>query len=377
MHTMNTDITYRIMLSGGGTGGHTFPAIAIARELEKKIDKVELLFVGATGRMEMEKVPAAGYAIKGLPISGLSRSNPFKNIKIIFKLFKSMRLAKKIIKEFKPDVVIGVGGYASAPTLRMASKMKIPVLIQEQNSYAGLTNKWLSKKAQTICVAYKHMENYFPKEKIVFTGNPIRPELLTNTASREEALAHFGLSPQKKTLLILGGSLGARSINLGVAQGLTLLTSSGVQIIWQTGKGYIEEARRQSAHMPQDEVVVRDFIQEMPLAFHAADLVVSRAGASTISELCALKKPTILIPSPNVAEDHQTKNAMALSSIQAAIFIKDHEAPKELMPQALNLIVQDDKLAELSANIQQLAKTNAGQHIVEEIIKLLPKVPSE
>ena len=309
----------RIIISGGGTGGHIFPAVSIANAIKELRPDTEILFVGAEGRMEMHRVPAAGYPIKGLPVAGFDRKNLFKNIPVLIKLFKSQRLARKIVKDFHPHAAVGVGGYASGPTLKVAGSMGIPTLLQEQNSYAGVTNKLLAKQAKKICVAYEGMERFFDKEKIILTGNPIRQGLLNHSTTREEAISTFGLDPNKRTVLILGGSLGARTINQCLMENLDKVKSSGVQFIWQTGKIYIEEAKASVAKFGELPMLhVTDFISDMATAYCAADLVISRAGAGSISEFCLLQKPVILVPSPNVAEDHQTKNALALVNKNAA-----------------------------------------------------------
>ncbi len=370
---MKNKKTYKIIISGGGTGGHIFPAIAIARTLQQKLDNVEILFVGALGRMEMEKVPAAGFKIIGLPMYGFNRKNIFKNIKVVWQLFKSMNMVKKIIRDFNPDAVVGVGGYASAPTLRVAANRGIPVLLQEQNSYAGMTNKWLAKKANTICVAYPDMHQFFPKEKLVLTGNPIRPELLNQHLSREQAIQTFGLSPDKKILLIIGGSLGARTINESIKNGLHELIQANVQLIWQTGKHFIEEARKATADLPEGFAVVTDFVHDMATAYQTADVVISRAGASSISELALLQKACILVPSPNVSEDHQTKNAMVLVNKHAALLVKDSQAREQLVSQAIELLNDDQKCAQLSQNIESLARPHAAQDIVQEILHFFPE----
>jgi len=360
----------KIIISGGGTGGHIFPAIAIANTLMEQNPDNEILFVGAEGRMEMEKVPAAGYKIKGLPIQGLKRKLSSENIKLVFKLMKSLKMAKKIIADFQPDVVVGVGGYASGPVLRVASKMGIPTLIQEQNSYAGITNKILGKKANKICVAYDNMERFFPEEKIVLTGNPIRNNLLNKNITREEALKHFGLQPDKKIILSVGGSLGARTINESIISHLDVISKFDAQLLWQTGKYYYKDAKQKNDEIKPQNVVLLDFIKRMDLAYKIADVVISRAGAISISELCLLEKPTIFVPSPNVSEDHQTKNAMALSTKNAAILIKDKDAEENLINEALKLINDNEKMSELSKNISKFAKNNSAELIVNEINKL-------
>lgn len=364
----------RIIISGGGTGGHIFPAVAIANALKAKRPDTEILFVGALGRMEMQRVPAAGYNIKGLPICGFSRKNLLKNFAVLFKLWKSQRMAKKIIKDFKPMVAVGVGGYASGPTLNQCASMGIPCLIQEQNSYAGVTNKLLAKKASKICVAYEGMERFFPKDKIVLTGNPVRQQLLETQLTKAEALRTFGLEPSKKTILILGGSLGARTINDSVMAHLDELQNSGVQVIWQTGKNYFENIKQQLAEKsPMPALKPTDFIADMGAAYRAADLVISRAGASSISEFCLIGKPVILVPSPNVAEDHQTKNAMALVNRQAAQFVSDAEAPQKLIPLALSTVKNDQILGQLSHNIKLMALRNSAETIANEVFALAEK----
>lgn len=364
----------RIIISGGGTGGHIFPAVAIANALKAKRPDTEILFVGALGRMEMQRVPAAGYNIMGLPICGFNRKNLLKNFAVLFKLWKSQRIAKKIIKDFKPVVAVGVGGYASGPTLNQCASMGIPCLIQEQNSYAGVTNKLLAKKASKICVAYEGMERFFPKDKIVLTGNPVRQQLLDTQLTKAEALRTFGLEPSKKTILIVGGSLGARTINDSVMAHLDELQNSGVQVIWQTGKNYFENIKQQLAEKsPMPALKPTDFIADMGAAYRAADLVISRAGASSISEFCLIGKPVILVPSPNVAEDHQTKNAMALVNRQAAQFVSDAEAPQKLIPLALSTVKDDQILGQLSHNIKLMALRNSAETIANEVFALAEK----
>ena len=362
----------KIIVSGGGTGGHIFPAISIANAIRELRPNAEILFVGAEGRMEMKRVPAAGYEIVGLPVQGFDRKNPFKNISVLWKLMKSRRMAKRIIKEFKPNVVVGVGGYASGPTLNMAAKAGIPTLIQEQNSYAGVTNKLLARGAKKICVAYEGMERFFPKEHIVFTGNPVRQNLKDATIVYKDAIEQFGLDEKKRTVLIVGGSLGARTINDSVLSCLELIRQQDeVQFIWQTGGYYhaeITETLRR-AGCPEN-LVVTDFISDMASAYAVADLVISRAGAGSISEFCLLGKPVILVPSPNVAEDHQTKNALALVKKNAAIYIKDDEARQTLLPRAIALVQEPLQLKELSDNILTLAKPNAAMDIAREVLAL-------
>ena len=364
-------MSYKFIISGGGTGGHIFPAISIANALKKQLPDAEILFVGALGRMEMERVPAAGYPIEGLPISGFNRKNMLRNISVVFNLLRSLLLARQIISRFKPNVVIGVGGYASAPTLRAASALGVPTVIQEQNSYAGVTNKLLAKKAKRICVAYEGMERFFPKEKLVITGNPVRQDLFSITPGTIQAYEFFGLDPNKKTLLVVGGSLGARTINQSVVAGLEKFLEANVQVIWQTGKFYIDKAREAAAPYASANLLVTDFIARMDLAYSIADLVVSRAGASSISELCLLAKPAILIPSPNVAEDHQTQNALALVRKDAAVMIKDAVAIEELASKAIYLINDEKELNKLSANILKLAEKDSADRIALEVIKLI------
>ena len=366
---MNDEL--RVIISGGGTGGHIFPAVSIANAIKAMHPDAKILFVGALGRMEMQRVPAAGYEIKGLPIQGFDRKNLLKNVKVLYKIWKSQRMAKNIIKEFRPQVAVGVGGYASGPTLNKAASMDIPCLIQEQNSYAGVTNKLLSKKAAKICVAYEGMERFFPAEKILLTGNPVRQQLLETTQSKAEALRSFGLDATKKTILIVGGSLGARTVNESVLKHIDAIRQSGVQFIWQTGKYYHAQITEQLAkEQKADNLVVTDFISDMGAAYKAADLVVSRAGAGSISEFCLLGKPVILVPSPNVAEDHQTKNALALVNKNAALYVKDVEAPSLLIPLAIDTIQDDAKLKSLSENILKMALPASAEIIAKEVVTL-------
>ena len=360
----------RVIISGGGTGGHIFPAISIANAIKEELPDTKILFVGALGRMEMQRVPAAGYEIKGLPICGFDRQHKLKNIKVLFKIMKSQLLAKKIIKDFKPHVVVGVGGFASGPTLNKAASMGIPCLIQEQNSYAGVTNKLLAKKAEKICVAYEGMERFFPAGKIILTGNPVRQDLLETGISREDALKSFGLDPKKKTILLLGGSLGARTINVSVLLHLDLIKSSDVQFIWQTGSYYSAAIAEELKGQVFPNMKVMDFITDMGAAYKAADLVISRAGAGSISEFCLLGKPVILVPSPNVAEDHQTKNALALSTRDAAIHVKDADATATLLELAVKTVKDDEKLKSLSENVKKLALPDSAKIIAAEVIKL-------
>lgn len=368
----------RIIISGGGTGGHIFPAVSIANAIKELRPDTDILFVGAEGRMEMHRVPAAGYPIKGLPVAGFDRKNLLKNIPVLIKLFKSQRLARKIVKDFGPHAAVGVGGYASGPTLKVAGSMGIPTLLQEQNSYAGVTNKLLAKDAKKICVAYEGMERFFDKNKIILTGNPVRQGLRNHQTTREGAIASFGLDPNKRTVLILGGSLGARTINQCLMNHLDKVKASGVQFIWQTGKIYIDEARvavAQAGELPM--LHVTDFISDMATAYSAADLVISRAGAGSISEFCLLQKPVILVPSPNVSEDHQTKNALALVNKNAALYVKDAEANDQLLDKAIDAVNQPELLKNLSKNIAELAFTDSANVIAKEVIKLAEKYKEE
>lgn len=367
---MNDEL--RVIISGGGTGGHIFPAVSIANAIKEKRPDARILFVGAEGRMEMQRVPAAGYEIKGLPIAGFNRKNLLKNVSVLFKIMKSRRMARKILRDFKPQVAVGVGGYASGPTLNVAESMGIPTLLQEQNSYAGVTNKLLAKKAKRICVAYDGMERFFPKDSILFTGNPVRQNLLEQNVSKDEAVRSFGLVPGKATILIVGGSLGARTLNESMLGNLPLVKQQNkVQFIWQTGKYYSEEiqAELKRRGCPQN-LVVMDFISDMRQAFAAADLVISRAGAGSISEFCLLGKPAILVPSPNVAEDHQTKNALSLVQKDAALYVTDADARRSLLPLAINTVSDHSRLEVLSFNIKKLARPNAASDIADEVIKL-------
>ena len=362
----------RIIISGGGTGGHIFPAISIAHAIKALNPEAEILFVGAQGRMEMQRVPAAGFEIKGLPICGFDRKNPLKNIAVLFKIIRSQAMARRIIRQFKPMVAVGVGGYASGPTLRIAGKMGIPTLIQEQNSYAGVTNKILAKKAARICVAYDGMDRFFPADKILKTGNPVRPNLAQGSLKRSEAARKMGLNPSKRIVLIVGGSLGARTLNESVMNNLDLIRmSDDVQFVWQTGKFYFDEMKQRLAEQPKvKNLYPTEFVQDMDQAYAAADLVISRAGAGTISELCLLGKPVILVPSPNVAEDHQTKNALALADKDAAIHIRDVDARKELIPAAVDLVKDETRLEQLHENILKLAMYDSAEVIAHEVLKL-------
>ena len=365
----------RIIISGGGTGGHIFPAVSIANAIKELRPDAEILFVGAEGRMEMQRVPDAGYKIIGLPVAGFDRKHLWKNFAVLVKLARSQWKARSIIKQFRPQVVVGVGGYASGPTLKTAGMMGVPTLIQEQNSYAGVTNKLLAKKACKICVAYEGMEKFFPADRIVVTGNPVRQDLEEASDKREEALKFFGLSPDKKTILVVGGSLGARTINRSIQGDLDKLFASDVdvQVIWQTGRYYHEEALKHLKAYRGMPIWCSDFITRMDYAYAAADLIISRAGASSISELCLLKKPVILVPSPNVAEDHQTKNALALVGKDAAVMVADKDAEQQLVSKALEIIHDDERLRVLGRNIATLAQHQSAERIVDEIVKIIEK----
>ncbi|UOQ74763.1 undecaprenyldiphospho-muramoylpentapeptide beta-N-acetylglucosaminyltransferase [Hymenobacter cellulosilyticus] len=362
---------YRVIISGGGTGGHIFPAVAIANELRRRQPDAEILFVGANGRMEMTRVPEAGYQIVGLDIAGLQRRLTPQNLLFPVKVFRSVRKAGKLLQEFKPDAVVGVGGYASAPVLLAATSRNIPALIQEQNSYAGLVNKLLSRRVNKICVAYDGMEKFFPADKLVLTGNPVRTEIASG--SRAEALQFFGLSPEKKTLLVIGGSLGARTLNEATAAALTRLQAAGIQLLWQTGKLYYPKAAEQATPFAADKLQALEFVQRMDLAYAAADVVISRAGALSVSELCLTGKPSILVPSPNVAEDHQTKNALALVNKDAALLVSDADASAQLYDQALALLNDPARQQQLRRNVSQLAYPNATTTIVDELLALMDR----
>lgn len=368
---MNEEL--RIIISGGGTGGHIFPAVSIANAIKAKHPEAKILFVGAEGRMEMQRVPAAGYDIKGLPIKGFNRANLLKNVSVLMKLWKSLRMARTIIKDFKPQVAVGVGGYASGATLYECSRMGIPCLIQEQNSYAGVTNKLLSKRAKKICVAYEGMERFFPADRIIMTGNPVRQNVLDTPLTEEEARKSFGLNPTKKTILLVGGSLGARTINRAVLEHLNLVEGSNVQFIWQTGKYYHQSILDEMKGKNIPNLKIMDFISVMGAAYKAANLVISRAGASSISEFQLIGKPVILVPSPNVAEDHQTKNAMALVNKNAALFVKDIEAPDTLLEMAIRTVSDNEKLNELSENVKKMGLQNSAEVIADEVMKLINK----
>ena len=366
------DKKIKVIVSGGGTGGHIFPAISIANAIKNKCPNADILFFGAENRMEMEKVPAAGYPIIGLPVSGFDRKHLLKNIKVLFRLFKSIRLADKTVKSFSPDIAVGVGGYASGPTLWAAARRGIPTLIQEQNSYAGVTNKLLASKAKAICVAYENMERFFPKDRIILTGNPVRQELQNDTISREEAIRFFNLDPSKKTILVIGGSLGARTINNSIAAGIEKIPQN-IQLIWQSGKGYDTQAKKVLDEKKPENIKQMPFISRMDMAYKAADLVISRAGASSISELCLLGKPVILIPSPNVAEDHQTKNAQALSTKNAALMIRDCDAQNLLIDTALKTVQDETSLKNMSDNISKMAQRDSATRIADIIFELVTK----
>ncbi|MBX2917364.1 MAG: undecaprenyldiphospho-muramoylpentapeptide beta-N-acetylglucosaminyltransferase [Cyclobacteriaceae bacterium] len=368
---MTTKQPYRIIITGGGTGGHIFPALAIANEFKGRHTDAEILFVGAEGRMEMTRVPEAGYKIVGLWISGLQRKLALSNLLFPFKLISSYFKARNILKSFKPHVVIGTGGYASGPILLAATRHNIPCLIQEQNSYAGLTNKQVGNKAQRVCVAYEGMEKYFPQGKIVVTGNPVRKDILDLDNKREKANNYFGFTDKEKTLLILGGSLGARTINESVLEGIDKLIDARVQVIWQTGKAYYESVKAQVQNKDQRSIRIYDFLKQMDLAYAAADVVVSRAGALAISELCLAKRPSILVPSPNVAEDHQTKNALTLVDADAARMVKDAEAKASLIDESLKLLFDEQQCETLRQNIAKRGKPKATEQIVNEIEKLI------
>ena len=373
----------RIIVSGGGTGGHIFPAISIANALKALCPDADILFVGAEGRMEMQRVPDAGYRIIGLPVAGFDRKHLWKNVSVLIKLLRSQRLARRIVKEFRPQVAVGVGGYASGPMLKVCAMAGIPTLIQEQNSYAGVTNKLLAKQAAKICVAYDGMERFFPAEKLILTGNPVRQALVDSRITREQAAEHFGLNPQKKTILILGGSLGARTLNRTMEAALRDIKGHPeVQFIWQTGRIYINEVKdaitiftgdtMRNVRVPSlPNLYVNDFISEMPMAYGLADLVVSRAGAGSISEFCLLGKPVILVPSPNVAEDHQTKNALSLVNKNAALYVKDADAATQLVDLALRTVADDDRLHSLSEHIARLALPDSADRIAKEVLKLI------
>ena len=375
MSGSNDNSQLRVLVSGGGTGGHIFPALSIANEIRRRQPDASILFVGAEGRMEMERVPAAGYEIKGLPVSGFDRKHLLRNIKVLYRLQQSLHIASGIVRDFKPHIAIGVGGFASGPVLKVAQRHGIPTLLQEQNSYAGVTNKLLAKKADCICVAYEGMERFFPADRIVLTGNPVRRGLLECSATRQEARASFGLDPDKLTILIIGGSLGARTINSSIIAGLGLIAdhADDVQVIWQSGKMYDERCREALASSGATNVIQIPFVSHMDMAYRAADLVVSRAGASSISEIQLLGKPSILVPSPNVAEDHQTKNALALVDRKAAIMVRDANAGEQLVPDMLRLVTDAPMLDTLGRNVSGMALDNAAEHIVDKVMQLVER----
>lgn len=364
--------SYRFIISGGGTGGHIFPAISIANAIKNRWSDAEILFVGAEGRMEMERVPAAGYDIVGLPVLGFNRSNILKNISVVFKLLKSINKARSILSEFRPDIAIGVGGYASGPILKAAASKNIPTVLQEQNSYAGVTNRLLSKRASKICVAYDGMEKFFPKHKIVLTGNPTRQDLVISEDNRREGYKCFGLDSKKLTILMVGGSLGARTLNDSIISSFDIISKSNVQVIWQCGKYYFNEMKdlQTRGELPSN-ILLTDFISRMDYAYSISDLIISRAGAGSISEFSLLKKPVILVPSPNVSEDHQTQNALSLVNKNAAIMISDVESRNILFDTALDLVENENKLRELSQNISKMAEYNSAERIVDEIEKII------
>ncbi len=364
---------YKIILSGGGTGGHIYPAVAVAEALRRRLgDAVELLFVGAEGKMEMEKVPALGYSIVGLPIAGLQRRLDWHNLLVPFKVLRSIRRAKEAIRSFGADAVVGFGGYASAPVLWAAQRMGVPTLIQEQNSYAGLTNKILGKRARKICTAYEGMERFFPADRIRLTGNPLRGNFSKEGADRQAALAHYGFTAERKTLLVVGGSLGTRRLNEMMKRWIASLDGEcPVQVIWQTGKYYEQEMRAFLAAHPTTNIWQGAFIDRMDLAYAAADLVISRSGAGTVSELCLVAKPVLFVPSPNVAEDHQTMNARALEREGAAVVVSDAACEEEAVPQALALLEDEARLAAMRTHLERLARPRAAEDIVDEILKLL------
>jgi len=368
---------YKIIISGGGTGGHIFPAIAIANAIKLKYPTAKILFVGALGKMEMEKVPAAGYDIIGLPIMGIQRRLTFQNFKVPFKVIASLLKAKKIVNDFKPDVVVGVGGYASGPLLKVATNKGIPALLQEQNSFPGITNKMLAKKVQRICVAYANMERFFPKEKIMLTGNPVRQDIKNLEAKRARGIEHFDFDATKKTVLVVGGSLGARTINQSIDAGLEEIVKNDIQLVWQTGNLYVNEANAAVARVANKGVKTMPFISKMDYAYAVADVVVSRAGAMSVSELSIAAKPTIFVPLPSAAEDHQTKNAMALVNYNAAILVKDVEAKEQLITTLINLIKDEQEQKKIATNVAKMAYTDAASIIADEVIKLIITSPLE
>ena len=361
----------KVLISGGGTGGHIFPAVAIANALRRRDPRTEIHFVGALGRMEMERVPAAGYDITGLPVAGFDRKRLWRNFSVVMKLMRSLRLARKVLRDFNPDIAVGVGGYASGPMLKQAQKAGIPTLLQEQNSYAGVTNKLLAKKADKICVAYEGMERFFPAESIVMTGNPVRADILQSSLSPADARRKLGMDPDRPMVLVVGGSLGARSINDSIARYLSDIVATGAQVLWQTGKLYATECQAVAEKHPH--VTAVPFISDMAAAYRAADLVVSRAGASTISEIQLLGVPSVLVPSPNVAEDHQLKNALALADRNAAVMVQDADAPQQLGRVIAELMAQPDRRATLGRNAAEMALRNSDEKIVDCIYQILNK----
>lgn len=364
---------YRIIIGGGGTGGHVFPAISIANALSGKLPGADFLFVGALGKLEMEKVPEAGYEIVGLPVAGFQRKLTWRNVTFFFKLLRSMHLSRRLIKTFSPDVAIGVGGYASGPIVKAAARRRIPVLIQEQNSYAGVTNRLLARAAEKICVAYPGMEKYFPAEKIVLTGNPVRQDLILPESEKERSFTHFELQSGKKVILLIGGSLGARTLNESVIRNMEEIAGSDVQLIWQSGRYYYDAALKALERSGAKNIFLLPFIREMNRAFQVADVIISRAGAGTISELCLVGKPVILVPSPNVAEDHQTSNARALTDRQAGVLVTDRDAERELVRTAIALVHDEEKKRALSEHIKKFAIEGSSDLIADEVIKLLEK----
>lgn len=368
---MNNRRKHRIIIGGGGTGGHVFPAISIGKALKRMDPDVVLLFVGARDRLEMEMVPAAGFEIVGLPVAGFQRRITLKNVSFFFKLMTSMTKSARIIRKFKPDLAVGVGGYASGPILKAAARKGVPIVIQEQNSYAGVTNRLLAKSAEKICVAYEGMEKYFPSDRIILTGNPVREELTGVARNREDDLSKFGLDPGRKTILVIGGSLGARTINESIMKGLPDLDRKDIQIIWQTGQSGFDAASAALTESGLKNIKILPFIREMDHAFGAADIIVSRAGAGTISELCLVGKPVILVPSPNVAEDHQTSNAKALVAGKAAVMVPDNLAREHLVRRILELIDNPESMQELAGNIKKLAIPDSAERIAEEVLKII------
>lgn len=368
---MVAERTYRFIISGGGTGGHIYPALAVAGEIKARYANAEILFVGAKGRMEISKVPEAGFEIIGLWISGLQRKLTLKNFLFPFKVISSYFSARNIVKRFKPDAVVGFGGYASGPIMLAATGMQIPSMIQEQNSYAGITNKRLGARVKKICVAYDKMERFFPKEKIRFTGNPVRKEILYIGDKKAQAYRHFNLDENKKTILVIGGSLGARTINNGILKGIKEFDAAGYQLVWQTGKFYYSEMTEKAAKDNLPSIHILEFIKEMDLAYAASDIVISRAGALSVSELCLAGKPVVFVPSPNVAEDHQTKNAMALVKKDAALMVKDKEVPERLIPEVLKLAGDEKKQQVLASNIKTMGRPYATREIVDELFEMI------